>query len=326
MGKRKRKKGKGGSQYDYENAFDKDVNGLEQFFVEQMMLNKVGLHYATKTIRSGKRFEVEIYPVFKRKADTPVPRVKYDARAQGKLNEKNSRKRFIRLVEANFGEGDYWMTLTYDPGSLPATLREAKRKIGNYLRKVNRRRKKAGLRNAKYVYITEWNGVRCHHHLIIEGGLSRDEMEAMWRHSKVKDSSRLYPGADGLAGLAAYMADKKMGKWERRWTPSKNLKKPVERVNHSRTGKRQVERMARDFEETRAFFEKDKQWARYAFREARVMYNNFNSAFYIHILARERSGKDEEGKQGKGIGGNSGAAVPGCSGSNGGRGMPPAHG
>ncbi len=325
MGKKRRKKGSG-VKYDYENTFDKDLHGLDQFFVEEMMRNKVGLHYATKTIRSGRRFEVEIYPVFRKREDIPVPRVRYDARAQGNLNEKNSKKAFIRVVETNFGEGDYWMTLTYDPACLPATKEEAQRKIGNYIRRVNRRRKKMGLANAKYVYITEWGDVRCHHHLIIEGGLSRDVLESLWGFSTVKDSSRLYPGEDGLAGLATYMADKKRGKWERRWTPSKNLKKPAESVNHSKARRRQVEGMARDFEEIRTFFAKDRQWARYEFREARVMYNNFNSAFYIHILARERRRRDEEGKQGKGTGGGSGAAVPGGSGSNGGRGMPPAHG
>lgn len=302
-------------QYDYENAFDKYVDGLGAAFVEEMMKNKVGLHYATKTIKSGKRFEVEIYPVFKRRGDVPPQRVKYSRKAQRSLNERNSKKKFIRLVEANFGEGDFWLTLTYDEGSHPETEGEAKRDIANYLKRVNRKRKRLGIGNAKYIYITEWGrgeegGPRCHFHLIMEGGIGRDELEDMWKFAVIKDSSRLHPGEEGLGGLAAYMANKKRGKWERRWTPSKGLKQPVGRVSHSRAGKRQVERMVRDHEEIRGFFERN--WRGCRFKEAEVMYNEFNCAFYIRIRARERSwgrnGKEEEA----GAGGGSSLPSGGC--------------
>lgn len=285
MGKKRFK-----DQYDYENAFDKYVADLGMLFVEEMMKNRIGLHYATKTIRSGKLFEVEIYPVFKKKGDIPSPKVERNNKAQRNLNEKNSKKKFIRIVEANFGEGDFWLTLTYNNGSYPGTRGKAERDIANYLKRVNRKRKRLGLQNAKYVYIIEWgegeDGIRCHFHLIIEGGIGRDELEGMWKFAVIKDSSRLYPNEDGLVGLCEYLADKKRGKGERRWRSSKGLKKPVERVNHSKTGKRQVERMVRDYEEIRGYFEKN--WAEYQFRDAEVMYNEFNSAFYIRIKARER--------------------------------------
>lgn len=288
-------KRKVGDQYDYENAFDKYVKDLDRLFVEAMMKNKVGLHYATKTIRSGKRFEVEIYPVFKRKGDIPIPRIKINEKAQRNLNEKNSRKKFVRLVEANFGEGDLWLTLTYDDGSHPETMEEAKRNMANYLKRVNRLRKKQGIGNAKYIYIMEWgsDGPRCHYHLIIEGGIGRDELESMWRFAVVKDSARLYEGEEGLRGLSEYLADKKRAKWERRWTSSKNLKKPEVAVNHSKTGKRQVERMVRDYEEIREYFEREERWKGFRFVDAEVMYNEFNCAYYIHIEAREKRWKED---------------------------------
>lgn len=303
-------KKKGKDQYDYENAFDKRVADLDMLFVEEMMKNKVGLHYATKTILSGKRFEVEIYPVFKRRDDIPPQRVKISKKAQKDLNEKNSQKKFIRLVEANFGEGDFWLTLTYDDGHHPKTWKRAKKDIRNYLKRVNRKRKKLGLGNAKYIYIIEWgegtDGTRCHFHLIIEGGIDRNVLEDMWKFAVIKDSSRLHPGEEGLGGLAAYMADKKRRKGERRWTPSKGLKQPVERVNHSKTGKRQVERMVRDYEEIREYFEKEKQWEGYQFKDAEVMYNKFNCAFYVRIRAREKSW----GSRGKGKKAGAGSSRP----------------
>ena len=286
-------------QYDYENTFDKYVKDLDQLFVEVMMENKVGLHYATKMIRSGKRFEVEIYPIFKNKGDIPISRIKINAKAQRDLNEKNSKKKFVRLVEANFGEGDFWLTLTYDEGNDPKTEEEAKKNIRNYLTRVNRLRKKQGLGNAKYIYITEWDGggegPRCHYHLIIEGGIERDTLEGMWKFAIRKDSSRLYEGEEGLGGLAGYLADKKRGKWERRWNSSKNLKKPKISVSHSKTGKRQVERMVKDYEEIRGYFEKEEQWKEFRFLGAEVMYNKFNCAYYIRINARKKSWEKTKG-------------------------------
>lgn len=313
-GKGFRARGKGSrgktcrERYDYESAFCNDLKELGDIFIEEMMRNKVGIHYATKTIKSGKVLEVEIYPVFKSAKDIPLPKVKLGGRkAQNDLNDRNSRKRLVRVINCNFGEGDYWMTLTYDDGHCPRTYEEAKKNIRNYVKKVNRRRKRQGLGNAKYIYIIEWDGsgegTRCHYHLLMEGGIGRDELEDMWKFASVNDTSRLRPNEEGITGLSIYIASKKRGKkWEHLWYPSKNLKKPKESVSHSKTGKRRVERMARDYEEIRAYFEGDPGWAGYQFVDARVMYNKFNCAFYVQIKARERSwenvGRNEAGGSG----------------------------
>lgn len=288
MGKKGRR-----DQYDYESAFESRLDELDNIFVEAMMRNRVGLHYVTKTIKSGKVLEVEIYPWFNSRAD--IPHIKPDnVKAQNSLNDKNSRKRLIRLVNANFGEGDYWITLTYKDDCYPESEKEAKRHITNYIKRVNRRRKRAGLENAKYIYIMEWEdgpeGTRCHFHLLMEGGIDRNELEDMWKFSVVNDTSRIHPDEDGITGLAEYLAKKKRRKkGQRHWSSSRGLKQPKESVSHSRTKKKQVEKMAVDYEEIRAYFERDKSWKQYQFVDAEVMYNRFNCAFYIRIRARERS-------------------------------------
>lgn len=288
-------------QYDYENIFDKSVDDLNEIFLEEMMRTKPGLHYATKTIKSGRVFEVEIYPIFNSLMD--IPKIKLDnSIRQNNLNDKKSRKRMIRAVNANFGKNDLWLTYTYADGYHPETQEQAKRNLTNYLRRVNRIRKKRGLGNAKYLYITEWEegpgGTRCHYHVLMEKGIDRDTLEDMWYYAVRNDSTRLHPDEEGISGLAAYMADKKRSKGERRWTPSKNLIKPVEFVSHARIkSRRQVERMAKDHEEIRTFFEKEKRWKKYQFLRAEVMYNEFNAAFYIHIAARERSWESERDRE-----------------------------
>lgn len=279
-------------QYDYENAFDKPLDELNEIFIEEMMKTKPGMHYATKSIKSGRVFEVEIYPWFNSLKD--VPRVKMDnSRSQNNLNDKNSRKWMIRIINENFEKNDLWLTFTHHDDHHPKTERQAKRNITNYLRRVNRIRKKRGLKNAKYLYITEWEegpeGTRCHYHVLMEKGIDRDTLEDMWYFAVRNDSTRLHPDEEGISGLAAYMADKKRNKGERRWTSSKNLKRPKPSVSHAKIrSHRQVERMAKDYEEIRTFFEKEKRWKKYEFLRAEVMYNEFNSAFYIHITARER--------------------------------------
>lgn len=285
-------------QYDYENTFNNPIESLDEIFIEEMMRTKPGLHYATKTIKSGKVFEVEIYPWFNSLKD--IPRVVLDnGRSQNNLNDKNSRKRMIRTVNENFGKNDLWLTYTYEDESHPETQEQAKKNLTNYLRRVNRLRKKRGMKNAKYLYIMEWEdgpeGTRCHYHVLMEKGIDRDTLEDMWHYAVRNDSTRLHPDEEGISGLAAYMADKKRSKGERRWTSSKNLKKPKESVSHSKIkSRRQVERMAKDYEEIRAFFEKEKRWEKYQFLRAEVMYNEFNAAFYIHITARERSWENDE--------------------------------
>ena len=289
-------KGKRRDQYDYESAFGNRLGELDGIFIEEMMKDRVGLHYATKTIKSGKVLEVEIYPWFNRKAD--IPHIQYERpdnrKAQNSLNSKKSRRRLIRLVNANFGEGDYWITLTYRDDCYPESEEAAKRHLTNYIKRVNRRRKRAGLENARYIYIMEWEegpeGTRCHFHLLMEGGIDRNELEDMWKFSVVNDTSRIHPDGDGITGLAEYLAKKqRRKKGQRHWNSSKGLKQPEESVSHSKTRKKQVEKMVRDYEEIRAYFEKDRAWKQYEFVDAEVMYNKFNCAFYIRIRARERS-------------------------------------
>lgn len=288
-------------QYDYENTFDKPLLDLDKLFIEEMIKNKLGLHYVTKTIRSGRMFEVEIYPIFNCRRD--IPKVKINnSRVQNCLNEKNSRKRFIRIANENFGEGDLWLTFTYEDSSHPKTEEEAKRNIGNYIKRVNRLRRKEGLKNARYIYIYEWEEepekTRCHYHVLMEGGIDRNTLEDMWKFAVINDSSRIRPNEEGIAGLASYMAEKKKKKGKRRWIPSKNLKQPKENISHTRIrSRRQVERMAKDYEEIRSFFEKEKTWKRYQFMDAEVFYNEFNNAFYIRIKARERSWESERNRK-----------------------------
>lgn len=155
-------------EYDYEEAYQKQIENLEEDIIKRMMDGKkIKYVYATKEIKAGEQLEVEIYPEFTRKRVEEIPeegRRKKDRQAQRNLNEKNSRKQCERVINENFGDRDIWATFTYSAEYTPASMKVAKSHMQNYIRRLNYQRKKRGLPNARYVYVTEqgekgrWHG------------------------------------------------------------------------------------------------------------------------------------------------------------------------
>ena len=97
----KRKKGMTFIPYDYEAAYNKSLEDMHEFFVEQMFKQGKKVVYALKEIRAGDQFEVEIYPQFKKMDEVPPEgrSIKKDNdKAQRNLNDKNARKYVERLI------------------------------------------------------------------------------------------------------------------------------------------------------------------------------------------------------------------------------------
>lgn len=187
------RKNRGYIDYDYEAAFTDPIDYSNESNIEKLLQQgKVKSVYTTKTIKAGNQFEVEIYPSFTKKESTGMNLKPRSSTAQKNLNDKNARKKLERLINANFSNGDLWVTLTYDNEHLPESMKDALKNIGNYMRRINYRREKMGLSNAKYIYITEYNPkkkIRCHHHLIMDGALSMDLVEKMWKKKQCKKNT-----------------------------------------------------------------------------------------------------------------------------------------
>ena len=168
--------------YNYDDTFVDPLDIANERLIEKLLESgSIKSVYATKTIKAGDQFEIEIYPEFTKK-ESKLYKLKKPNKAQKNLNDRYARKRVERLINANFHKNDLWITLTYDNNSLPATLDEALKNIKNYIRRINYKRKKLGLEKAKYIYVTEFSKekkIRCHHHLIMDGGLSMDLVESM---------------------------------------------------------------------------------------------------------------------------------------------------
>ena len=175
---------------------------------------------------------------------------------QTDLNDKNSKRYLVQLANGNFGKGDLHTSCTYDNEHLPGTVQEAEKTVNNYLRRIAYRRKKLGLEPLKYILVNEFQYdkdgntiVRIHHHIIMNGGLDRDEVEAMWTNQRINwnkyhndrdykveqmgfvNTDRLQPNEKGVEALCKYITKNPQGK--KRWSSSRNLNRPETEKNDS---------------------------------------------------------------------------------------------
>lgn len=238
-----------------------DMQTIEALYSEptDAPLDHTGVSgYRTQTIKSGAALEVNACPIVINREMRRKMRGAVTSAAQERVNATNRWRRVARLLNANFGAGDVWITLTYN-GACPEQDR-ARKDVRNFLDRVKRLRKKRGLPEFKYLGTIEHadgegETVRLHHHIVMSGGLDRDELEGMWPHGYAQ-TRRLQPDPDyGLDGMARYIVKgarvhammRKPGvtRW-RSWTCSRNLIQPRVTVADHKLSRRRVERMAAD--------------------------------------------------------------------------------
>lgn len=299
-----RKKRKAYLSYDYEAEYIDQLDKMSEQEIIDRCWKKERIIYATKEIRSGGQLELEIYPEYTRQQAkrilTESQRIR-NREARWNLNEKNSRKMCERVINANFTNQDIWATFTYDQDNVPASMEEATRNMQNFVRRLNAKRKKLGLSNVRYVYTTELSDKgRYHHHIVMDGDMSLDDVERTWTKGSRNQVRRLSKDKDGLTGMAMYITKEKRGKGQKKWTSSRGLKKPEETVNHYKFTKRDVQYAAIHADSLR---EKMDRWygpQGYVYSSVRVTHNQVNGGIYIYArmhLREEEGGSDEQVKK-----------------------------
>lgn len=276
--------------YNYESVYTKSIKETKEDEIENLRRNKKQRYtYVRKTIISGSVIESELYPAWTYRHDIPRVPMGESSEAQKRLNDKNTKKKIVRLVNVNFGKYDLMITLTYDENYLP-TEAEAKKDIENYIRRIKRRRKKDGLPELKYLYVIEYvndpsvtKKVRVHHHIIINE-MDRDVAESLWKKGRT-DSMRLQPDDFGLTGIAKYISKGLLQ--GRRWGYSKNLKKPIITKDRTTLTKRKVEKIAKRPDEYQEFFESIYK-GKYEYKDCETLYNDRVSGFYLYARMKKR--------------------------------------
>lgn len=247
-----------------------------------------------KVKESLELLDVKIYPIsLKEKNKSRKVKSKDTAPKQKSLNTKRSREYHMRLIHCNFDESDYVIHVTYSNSNRPITREEVEADFRNYILRINRRRKKEGLGNAKYVAVIEGGDgtkKKVHFHIIIDGELNRDILEDLWKKGFV-NVDRLQMNEEGLKGLTEYMAKEKRTdeeveeekKWNKSWRSSLNLIKPRADVNDTRLTKRKVQKML--FAEP-SREEIEKMYPGYTLTYYNVSYNQEYGNIYIDIRLR----------------------------------------
>lgn len=264
-----------------------------------MMEKMRGIYYRTKTIKSGTLLEVEAYPLLPKGVSKAIRKMEVSKEAIAAHNQITAEKRIVRLVETNFTEEDWYFTATIEGDKLP-TLDEMQKMVGNFIGRINYRRKKKGLGNAKYIYVIEGyeegsRQTRLHFHMIIDGGLSRDELREIWGKGRVKCDELDPKSYNGLINLAKYMVKDPRGR--KRWVPSKNLKQPIVTIADRKIRSSAARRIAQSTAEAAAALEKI--YPGYEHVGTEVKTNPYIPGCYIYAVMRKKDDGDKKTKGGK---------------------------
>lgn len=281
-----------------------------------------GMFYREKKVDCGNYREVDIIPrtdnAERATKGKRGKRKKVTEPKQKDLNDKNSKRYLVQLGNGNFGIGDLHVSCTYDADHLPDTVDEAARIVDNYLRRIAYRRGKLGIEPLKYILVTEYGCkkdddtkiTRVHHHIIMNGGLDRDEVEMMWtnqrinwkRYGKDRDqyrntvkkmgwvnADRLQINENGIEALCKYVLKNPKGK--KRWSSSRNLERPVQQppADHKHS-KKKVEELAKSTDAGKEFFQK--QFPNYEIADIKPeYYEETGWHIYLKMWKKPQKGK-----------------------------------
>lgn len=282
---------KGYSAERYESLFDVKPDGVNG--ADNVLRADEPGRYRCKTIKHGDQLDVEIFPIWNTRAEERKAKAAVTRKAQAALNDKNSHKRVVRLINCNFVKGDIKIDLTYDDNHLPSR-EKAYRDVTNYLRRVKRFRKKNGIEGEfKYVYSIEYSDVegvekRGHHHVLMSGvGMSRDDAEELWGKGRA-NADRAQPDDFGLAGFAIYFTKTgQRAKGKRRFGSSKNLTQPTVTVADTKISRRKASFLAHDAEAYgKDLFEH--LYNGYLMNEIEVKTSAYVAGAYIYARMRRR--------------------------------------
>lgn len=231
----------------------------------------------------GGYLDGDIYPVYQ-PAGKRRSRCRPTSKIQQRLNQRNAEKKLTRIIHNNFGEDDLALHLTFRRE--PADMEEAMRLMRNYLGRLRRLYRKMGI-ELKYIWVMEYGkrGGRVHFHLILSGGAGRDELEQLWGHGYA-NSKRLQFEDNGLTALARYITKDRIT--YKRWSGSRNLKKPEPVVKDGAVTMPDVEAMRCAIEGRNAHAYFERLYPGFELTEAACTQNGVNRGWYIHFEMRRK--------------------------------------
>ena len=216
---------------------DQDINFSD-------MGARIGMGYFKTTVRAGKTMEVMKSYTRRVGAKKRGRKAKPTAEEMEKINQMNAERRLRIKINANFGEGDPFITLTYRKGERPVA-EAAKKDIGKLIGGLRRKYKKAGA-ELKWVCVTEYLNKAIHHHLLINRIDGQDVSRwvcMLWKFGRPNFTP--LDGSGQYKDLAAYLIKEtsktyraKDGERKQRYSCSRNLVVPRPKTEIVRRAKK----------------------------------------------------------------------------------------
>ena len=191
--------------------------------------------YIKATTKAGKTITVKKY-YSSRYGMQNIPRganVLPTTEAQQRINDRIAADKLTNILNENFKGGDFHAVLTYRPTERPTDEETARQTLKGFMRQLRREYRRNG-KNLFYVHVTEGKHKAIHHHVVLTG-INPDIITRLWRHGRVRFS--LLDNSGQYRKLAEYLIketcksarDKRDGKIRRRWSASRNIRRPKEK-------------------------------------------------------------------------------------------------
>ena len=186
------------------------------------------------TTGTGYFGRIQIFPV-RRTSKKRGAKRKPTTEVQARLNQKNAERELADLLHLNFTPDDDEVGLDYRDDTMPQNYDDAMRIFRNFLRRYKPvwcRETGRPVSEFKYICVTECSKKgRFHHHCAFTGGVDQRIIAEVWKMGR-STTDALKFDENGLRGLSRYTTKQRLG--YRRWTGSRNLKKPAPRSSDFR--------------------------------------------------------------------------------------------
>lgn len=142
--------------------------------------------YIKETCTAGKTKEFNYYYSYHvhQKGEKRRKKAEKTCEAQKKVNLRQAVKKLTRILNANFSQDDYYLTLKYKKEERPQTKEELRDHIDKYLRDMRRIYKKVGT-VFKYVWVAEVGERGAVHVHIVVSGIDFRLIKNIWEHGFV---------------------------------------------------------------------------------------------------------------------------------------------
>lgn len=155
------------------------------------------------TFNDSREIEIAYIGQYGRKGEKRAPRIKPTPEQVKKNNQRVRAKNMMRLIKANFKEGDLWTTLKYPAGERKE-IENVQADLSKFLRQLRSKYKKQN-EALKFIYRIELGtqgGI--HIHLLVNRIDNADMIiQKLWKHGRVNWTSTYEAG--GFKELAEYI-------------------------------------------------------------------------------------------------------------------------